>query len=642
MTETIFNIKTPSDLILKVRQDTKLGNFIKSLEDNSAKLLNIPQSSSINMGFPLVWEFPDNFSPILPGLITSNSLDLVKQIEEKLRKSKYVITGDFALELTKFINLDSTYYIYPLEHGLELVVPDSNICIQPTIYSSIIHVLLNITQYTRRFCWDSEKKKFYGSSMFFIELDRLYNKVNNDIIQANLFYKQLHVKTNNYGLIHKGVHQIDLNIIKSSSSGVSVQMLDDEGYMPIERAIYLYILSDNQIIEQKLIDIIEILSKFTYRRSPKLFVQLLHKQCGDKKQKLTKIIGLIDQIKLTYSSNINSNGIIKLNNILEYSNPMVLINSWVVYELLNTQPCDISNIFDYIKWIEYKNINYKTLLEGPKSVLCDLIPQIYSPVNKSRLDPVILLSEQIKLLDKIPNQKFSDDFIKEIIPQLFEKSAYISIVYLTKSGYPWWDYKYPKPLFHYILESKYSQDYMTIHNTSRVIMAYVPNDIGQKIIMEPDDNNYTPLHKLALGNPELVPQFIDLLEKLGFTQDTIGSLVSVQNSKADTFLHILARKKQNLIVSEIIEYIKPIINLVNNNGETPLIITARNKDEELYKLLKSLGASESNCDNYGNTVFHYICMNEMFLGSEIIETENSYGFKPSYYTTLSNYWVFLS
>jgi len=48
------------------------------------------------------------------------------------------------------------------------------------------------------------------------------------------------------------------------------------------------------------------------------------------------------------------------------------------------------------------------------------------------------------------------------------------------------------------------------------------------------------------------------------------------------------------------------------------------------------------CDIYGNTVYHYICQNELCIGLDIINKENIFGYKPSDYSKISNnYYYFM-
>jgi len=41
---------------------------------------------------------------------------------------------------------------------------------------------------------------------------------------------------------------------------------------------------------------------------------------------------------------------------------------------------------------------------------------------------------------------------------------------------------------------------------------------------------------------------------------------------------------------------------------------------------------------FGNTVYHYICMNNMFIKSKIKLTNNKYGYSPLDYTNLKTYY----
>ena len=89
--------------------------------------------------------------------------------------------------------------------------------------------------------------------------------------------------------------------------------------------------------------------------------------------------------------------------------------------------------------------------------------------------------------------------------------------------------------------------------------------------------------------------------------------------------------------------IKPeLINLQNKSYETPLIISAKNKQEDYIYFLKGIKADMNISDLYGNTVYHYICLNELCIGMAIDNKENIFGYKPSDYCKISqNYYYFI-
>ncbi len=79
----------------------------------------------------------------------------------------------------------------------------------------------------------------------------------------------------------------------------------------------------------------------------------------------------------------------------------------------------------------------------------------------------------------------------------------------------------------------------------------------------------------------------------------------------------------------------------NKTNETPIIISAKNLQENNIYYLKSINARCDLVDNYGNTVYHYICLNELCIGIEIINNKNYFNYTPSDYCKISlDYYYF--
>jgi hypothetical protein len=79
-----------------------------------------------------------------------------------------------------------------------------------------------------------------------------------------------------------------------------------------------------------------------------------------------------------------------------------------------------------------------------------------------------------------------------------------------------------------------------------------------------------------------------------------------------------------------------LINIPNNNFETPVIICCKYNNENMYYILKSMGADLDEKDYHGNTVYHYICLNKMCIGTIIKNIKNKFGLAPIDYLKLSH------
>jgi ankyrin repeat protein len=77
-------------------------------------------------------------------------------------------------------------------------------------------------------------------------------------------------------------------------------------------------------------------------------------------------------------------------------------------------------------------------------------------------------------------------------------------------------------------------------------------------------------------------------------------------------------------------------------NETPILIACKFGCEDIYFLLKSLNADLSIIDYYGNSVYHYICLNSLVIGSVIENKPNIFGYTPEDYCNISpSYYAFV-
>jgi len=658
MADILFNISNINELISKVRHDSKLYMSCRNFEDNIAKFFEIDKKTSVlDMNFPLLWNF-DSESLIIPYTkAIQKSPDIYNYLLEHFTNLKidikinngFVICGKILESITDQISAPNSYdiFIYDsithskfndlIKNGDYMfeVKPDHHVKIHKKLFSSPVEILININKYTNRICFDCRKQDFFATVMFYLDLDKLCNSSDNDIVRANIFFKIISNRVTKFGQFHKIVNSMNIDELRNLQSNSDFlnnpdfEILDDEGITPIERALRIYFSLENPLLKKNMKDIIDVLCGFNYRRPPFIFAYAMLQQM------ITKIdlSSLYDSLNLCvnrYGLLINGNSI-KLNS----SEMMVSsINTFVVRELLYQN--NVEDIIDFLKYINYKDFDHNILLAG-NDILRILLPKIYTSLNSRYIYEIVLRSEMVDIFNAIGKPMFHDNFIKIIVPQLLENSCYISLLYLIKMQYPIFKIKYSKPLLHFIADSKLN---ITENDCEKVIKFFYKysNDLSY-FIHTGDKNGDTFMHRLSINKPNLIP----FLLNMSICKDVdIKSFIKLQskNKNGDTFLHSLVRKKYIDIVRQIIDIIKPIIDLQNNNGETALIISARNNDETFYSLLKKIGANDSIKDKYGNTVYHYICMNEMFIGSVIIETCNEYGYKPSYYTVLNNYWKF--
>jgi ankyrin repeat protein len=123
------------------------------------------------------------------------------------------------------------------------------------------------------------------------------------------------------------------------------------------------------------------------------------------------------------------------------------------------------------------------------------------------------------------------------------------------------------------------------------------------------------------------------------------TLFEIIDNNKDNILHYLCKHydDNNINIIRKIWVLKPeIINNQNKNFETPIILAAKNKCEDIIYFLKGINCDMNLVDIYGNSVYHYICLNELCIGMAIENKENMFGYKPSAYCKISlNYYYFI-
>jgi len=627
MTDILFGVKNFDELIAKVDSDRSIFDKLKIIENETRDLFNVAEtskskSSVVDINIPLLF-------PYILNKNQNQNLNLNLNIIDEFNGKNIVVCGKILECITDKILIPDTYDIFIYADNIEydkiknliMITNDeseyvigtlkksgSKVKLYKKIYMSVLDVLLNRNRYVERFGYDCKEKNLLGSASFYIELDRLCT--NTDLVKINIHYNLMNARMLKYNILHKIVNAIDLDKFQKLDKKILeeyYETLDDDGLTPIERAICIHPNLTSPLLKKNLNDIIIVLSEFVYRRPPQLLI------CSDKDELADVISNIENKYNLSFS-NFSERDIFK-------------INTYVVQLLLKK---NINDALDFMTYIDFKFM-HDILFDGRdnnnnnnnnelKKILVTIIPKL----GIERACRIILYSEMIDLFEDL-SIKLNDDFVIKYISELIQHHKYISLLYLIKKGFNIFGFKYQIPLLHYMNMNMIND----VKNLNLLILFKKYSDLNL-LVNEIDNNGNNFAHFLAVHNPG----FINLIVKLGVNMNII------QNSLGYTPLHILCVNKCFDVIKCNITLLKSVLNVQNKYGETPILISARNGDAKLFTLLKKHGASEKYSDHYGNTVFHYICINEMFQGTTIIETKNDYGYLPSDYTMFKKYWKF--
>jgi ankyrin repeat protein len=128
-------------------------------------------------------------------------------------------------------------------------------------------------------------------------------------------------------------------------------------------------------------------------------------------------------------------------------------------------------------------------------------------------------------------------------------------------------------------------------------------------------------------------------------QSNNETIFEIIDNNKNNILHYLCKyyDDNNIDFIRKICILKPeIINNQNKNFETPIILAAKNSCEDIIYFLKGINCDMYLVDIFGNSVYHYICLNELCIGMAIENKENLFGYKPSAYCKISlNYYYFI-
>lgn len=155
-----------------------------------------------------------------------------------------------------------------------------------------------------------------------------------------------------------------------------------------------------------------------------------------------------------------------------------------------------------------------------------------------------------------------------------------------------------------------------LFNIQKLLMSKVDVNIVNR-------NGLTPL-AIALKNKSM--DIVSILIQFGARLD-------IQDSNGDTSVHILCKSKDWEVLQKI--PLQNVINIQNKKGETPVIVSLKNKNLELSRLLIQQGSNLNIADSEGNYPIILVLENNMMdllnmilQGNVNINVKNSKGVTP--------------
>jgi hypothetical protein len=293
--------------------------------------------------------------------------------------------------------------------------------------------------------------------------------------------------------------------------------------------------------------------------------------------------------------------------------------------------CNDDTIYSYL--INIKHKLDKTMIDRiidvkPESIIKTGIENKY--IGEYNTYKIILLTESLdyfKLIDQF-NVNIAINFIYDIVNKNLTKSFYFI-------------YKIDNTIINILDDDGNTLIHKLTHSNDIVDIII---KLNTDILFNKNKDNFNPLmYFLSISNSHLVKKLIDLIIELKLT-DIFDSVDNLENN----IIHHLSSK--NLFDNETtIKLIKNILktnnNLLdqqNNKKLTPIMLCVQNKNEELFYLFKSLNCNMDIVDIYGNSIYHYICLNEIALNMNITNSKNYFGYTPSDYCKISKEYYYFT
>ena len=479
-------------------------------------------------------------------------------------------------------------------------------------YISPSEIILN-GPYLKRFAYYNDK--LYASPMFIIEynMKMKYMDINyldpvfhTELDMLDLEYSQKETTGDIFDVIHKKdysalkhITTYDLNKIKDNITC-------------IEYAIQLYIEEECDIIQNQLkLIIYDLLKHIKFKRHPAFYAELI---------KLDKYDAEMYEILLTPEY-------LKLRQSIQAFSSLDELNISILNFYIINDMCD--DFYSYIKTIYKKpssDIFYTIIDSKPKKIITEGIKKKY--FSDYNIYKIILLSEELNYINLIHfDINIAVNFLDKIIKKCLTKSFY----YLYKKEQN-------------IINTLDANNNTLLHNIQISEKEELVEDmikllitLDENILMKKNNDGYTPLLYHAENNTNIFILLINVIK-----EKNLEKLFHDKTNDNNNVLHILCNNNSNLrIIKKVLYDNIHLLNDVNDNKETPIMVSCKNKCEDIYYLLKGVNADLNIVDKFGNTLEHYICLNEMCIGMGIKNTENIFGYTPKDYCKISSdYYMF--
>lgn len=409
-----------------------------------------------------------------------------------------------------------------------------------------------------------------------------YIKMISDIIDVETFIK--FSKLFFYMIKHRKIEMI--KIFDKFSMNL---LLNENGFNMLEYSIILYNTSNDIEIQKQYYNIILFLNNYKYLRSS-FWIEYLYN---------SKIF--------IYDKEIDKDILNKIKSIGKIKNTFML--NIQIIDLLFTEENYFDNVNDFIKF-NIKFINQKMLIDslvhhGSTITFKKLIFDNIIPINVDVL--IALFKLNIEDLNNENQKKIFKIYADKIFTYILNNNKICEKVinnkYLSFLPKNFIINNNNDNICHLLCNIKY----LPIH--SNIMLHVLDNNINS-INLKNNINENCIFNCVKENNLELFSLLINfecnILQKNNKGNYLIHELIIANNLKMLELLYIKSKNKL-------------IIDLLNDNKESPIILAAKNKNINIINFLYQRHCDLNIQDMYGNYIFHYIALYGL---KTIIKNEN--------------------
>lgn len=645
----IQNLDLPN--LIRKNQYFQYISSIKSYEDTLQKVFSSSKESHlISNPFVFLWKIHNNKNTdLFPDF---HELDLnIFNIKLNENFSNVVFTGPYVRScfiLKSDNNIKKELYLYRFDTKLQwnemldlsiftehkdeyvYIQDDKKIYLIKKHYKSPAHIILQ-NDYIKRIGWiyHNNHGSFYTSSVFLIEFQKHINLLKSSFKDPimNIPYDPLDIynTTTNELTPIKIIDMVDYNELVKLPLKIFNKLYDSKTC--IEYCLDKFIKEDHILLSNQLKQMIIYmcnLHDFKYKRPPYLYGKILGLDYS-----LPSLYKILKSVSCNYELPDNFDEICSIQPITNIQNINVAILENIISKdhttinLDNPESKESKNNFfldflDFSKQKINKNILNLLIKYNDQSIsICELLVT-EKMIEKHQVYYLTLFTENLELIKKydgVFDINIGLNYLGDILEQGKTRSFYFLYYECQLQN-------------ENILDTTFEQCKNLLHkikpNGNYLELVKLLLKLKPELLNLHDENKETPVLYHAKEHPILLELFV----KYDFD-------ITNTNDDGNTLLHNLCNNKSVNIDNSILKMFIELIDMPNKKGETPIIICCQNNNEDLFYILKGMGANLNIQDYYGNTCYHYICSNGMCIGMMIENISNYFGIKPYDYCKIS-------